>query len=394
MTPEVCDVVVIGSGLVGAAIAFDLARFGTNVIVLESESELAAGVSRSNSGVLHTGFDSTPGTLETRLICAQSKRWSAIFAALGVPYRVPGALLLARSEPEEAKLEEIADKARHNGVEVEIAGRVRLRQLEPNSPARAGLLVPGEAITDPIEVVRRLVAGLDVRLGSRATLLEPNAEGVRVGCTFGGVESFIHARFAVNCAGLFADELSGGEFEITARRGEFIVYPRGTASLVNHTLLPVPNEFTKGVLVFPTLYGHLCVGPTAEDQPDKRDWAPHPTTLKTLHRKGAEIVPQLESLEPVNAWVGLRTVGHPRNYLIEFSRRVPAVLHVAGIRSTGLSACLGISEYALGLLEGRGLMRRQARDQPRLPPTPFETAQPWWERLNALRGVSPAKGER
>ncbi len=391
MIPDACDVVVIGAGLVGSAIAFDLARLGANVIVLEAESELAAGVSRSNSGVLHTGFDSTPETLETRLIRAQAARWLEIFTALGVPYRVPGALLLARSAHEESRLEDIAAKATQNGVKVEVVGRTRVRQLEPNAPAMAGVLIPGEAITDPIEVVHRLVAGLDVRLGSRVTSLEPDTEGVRVGWASGEVGAFIQARFAVNCAGLFADELSGGEFEITARRGEFIVYPRGTASLINHTLLPVPNEFTKGVLVFPTIYGHLCVGPTAEDQPDKHDWTPHPTTLETLHLKGAEIVPQLRTLEPVNAWVGLRTVGHPRNYLIEFSNRVPAVLHVAGIRSTGLSACLGISEYVVGLLMERGLVRREARSVPGLPPTPIEDAQPWWERLNTLRGVSPAK---
>ncbi len=391
MNHETCDVVVIGAGLVGAAIAFDLARTGAGVMLFEAESELAAGASRSNSGVLHTGFDSTPDTLETRLIRAQAARWPAIFEALGVPHRVPGALLLARSDKEQGKLETIAVKAAHNGVEVELVGQIRVRELEPNAPAIAGLLVPNEAMTDPYEVVRRLVVGLDVRLGCRVVSLEPDGQGVRVDWTSGEERGSIRARFAVNCAGLFADELSNGEFEITARRGEFIVYPHGTANLVNHTLLPVPNDFTKGVLVFPTLYGHLCVGPTAEDQPDKCDWTPHADALEVLRRKAAEVVPRLAALEPVNAWAGLRTVGHPRNYLIEFSGRIPALLHVAGIRSTGLSACLGISEYAVGLLEERGLERSSARAMPSISTVPSESARPWWERLNALRGVDSAR---
>ena len=372
------DVVVIGAGLVGAAVAYELRRAGQRVRVCEAEGEAGAGASRSNSGVLHTGFDSTPGHFETRMIRRQAERWPGIFDALRIPYRVPGALVLARRE-EAPALEELAQGAAVNGVAVELLGREALRRAEPGVAAEAALRVPGEAITDPLEVVARLLADVDLRLRCPVTRVEAHPDGVQVVTAQGTWQ----ARFAVNCAGLFADELTG-EFRITPRRGEFLVFERGSAALVRQLLLPLPQAQTKGVLVFPTLHGHLCAGPTAEDQSDKRDWRPRQAALERLRAQAVEVLPALEGVPVVGAWAGLRPVGHPHNYLCQFSERVPALLHLAGIRSTGLSACLGLSAWALEQLRDRGLSPRPARAATVLPPTP---AAPWWERLGALRGL-------
>lgn len=372
------DVVVVGAGLVGAAVAFDLLRAGHRVVVCESERELGAGASRSNSGVLHTGFDSPPGTFETAMILRQGGRWREVFGALGVPFRTPGALLLARDTDVEA-LERLAQGAAQNGVEVRLLGREGVRRLEPGVRADAALHIPGEAITDPLEVITRLLHGAEVRLGCAVTGAEPGGDGVRLSTSAGD----LYAPFVVNCAGLFADELTR-EFDIAPRRGEFVVFERGSAELARHILLPLPNAFTKGVLVFPTLHGFLCAGPTAEDQDDKRDWNPRPAALAALRRQAVAVLPALEGVPVVDAWAGLRPAGRPHNYLCRFSERVPGMLHLAGVRSTGLSACLGLSSWALEQLRERGLPQRTPRPLSAPPPS---TPQPWWERLNALRGV-------
>jgi glycerol-3-phosphate dehydrogenase len=373
------DVIIIGSGLVGSAIAYDLTRRGLSVVVLERERELGAGASRSNSGVLHTGFDSEIGTLETKLIRRQAECWPEIFAALKMPYKVPGALLLANSG-EIGKLETIQQNAATNGVETNILSREETKRLEPNAIAKASLHIPDEAITDPFEVMRRLLANIEVRLNTTVSSVEENNDILAVITNNGRLES----HFVINCAGLFADELTD-EFQITPRRGEFIVFEKGTANLVNHILLPMPNKFTKGVLVFPTLHGYLCAGPSAEDQHDKHDWTPHRDILPTLHEKATQMLPKLKDLQPINAWAGLRSVGHPRNYFIEFSKRVPNLLHVAGIRSTGLSACLGISDHVINRLKERGLEPKKFTLSFNTPT--FNDFKPWWERLNALRNV-------
>ena len=379
---ERTDVAIIGAGLVGAAVGYDLAMAGVDTLVFEAEGEPAAGASRSNSGVVHTGFDSDPGTLETEMIRAQSARWQSVFDALEVPYRVTGALLVATDADEASRLPNIAENADRNGVEVKLLDAAEARRLEPRSAAQAGLLVPGEAITDPYELVRRLLAaGPETRLKWPVERVEPGGEGAVVS----GPAGEVSASFVVNCAGLYADELAGdGSFRISARRGEFVVFSRGTADLVDHILLPVPSERTKGVLVFPTLYGHLCAGPSAVDQEAKDDWRPHKEGLDFVRERATKLVPSLKEIEPIDAWAGLRPAGHPRNYMVEWSKRVPTLLNVAGIRSTGLSSCLGLSRHVLGLLTERGLELGESKRT--IPPAFDGPPQPWWERLNALRG--------
>jgi glycerol-3-phosphate dehydrogenase len=373
------EIAIIGSGLVGSAIAFDLMRLGIKIVVLESQSELGAGVSRSNSGILHTGFDSKPGTLETQLIRKQSERWPTIFEELGIPYKKVGAVLLAKNQSEITKLESIQRDALGNGVNTKILSKTKIQKLEPNVIAQAALHIPDEAMTDPYEVMRRLLYNVELKLNSPVISLTETLDSITVITP----HERIKAKYAINCAGLFAGMFTD-ELGITPRRGEFIVFEKGSTPWVRHILLPMPNEFTKGVLVFPTLYGYLCAGPSAEDQEDKQDWTPHADALYTVHQKAAEMLPMLKNYQPVSAWAGLRTVGHPHNYNIEFSKKLPHLLHVAGIRSTGLSACLGISEYVIQLLKAKGL---EQKSSPHFIKPTFTDTQPWWERLNSLRNI-------
>ncbi|HEX7003700.1 MAG TPA: FAD-dependent oxidoreductase [Trueperaceae bacterium] len=382
MTTEHFDVAVVGAGLVGAAIAHELARAGASTLVLEAGPEPAPGASRSNSGILHTGFDSPPGTLETELILEQGRLWRPLFDELGIPYRETGALLVASDEEQLERLPGIAENAERNGVEVRLLNEQQTRQLEPGAAAKGSLLVPGEAITDPFEVTRRLLCtGAVSRYGWRVQRVVEGPAGAEVD----GERGRISAGFVINCAGLYGDEVSGDDsFNITARRGEFVVFAKGSASLVEHILLPVPSPYSKGVLVFPTIYGYLCAGPSAIDQDDKEDWRPRRDCLEEVRQRAGNLFPPLLELDRVNAWAGLRPVGQPRNYIIEWSRSTPSLLNVAAIRSTGLSACLGIARHVLAMLRERGLEVKPSVSRTEIPDLEPE---PWWERLNSLRNV-------
>ncbi|HEX7003694.1 MAG TPA: FAD-dependent oxidoreductase [Trueperaceae bacterium] len=382
---EQFDVVIVGSGLVGAAVAWELSRAGVRTAVLEASNEIAAGASRSNSGLLCTGFDSEPGTLETEMILEQGRRWRPVFDSLGIPYRIPGALVLAHDEAQEARLPALARNASQNGVETTLLDRAEVARREPGVRARAALLVPAEAITDPYEVVRGLLSQTpEVRLEWPVR----EVSSVNGGAEVAGPAGRIAARFVINCAGLYADEVAAdGAFQITPRRGEFLAFGEGSAERIRHILLPVPSGRTKGVLLFPTVHGRLCAGPSAIDQVDKEDWRPRANELSRIRARAAEILPELASVKPVAAWAGLRPVGHPRNYYVGWSSRVPSMLSIAGIRSTGLSSCLGLSSLALRLLEERGLESRGRELRP-LTPAAESMPVPWWERLNRLRNWS------
>jgi glycerol-3-phosphate dehydrogenase len=364
---ERAEVCVIGGGVVGAAVTLALARRGADVMLLEAEQRLALGASGTNSGILHTGFDSTPGELETRLILRSAELRDEVLAALGVPVLHCGAEVRASAR----ETGELASRARRNGVEVE--------QHDDR------LVVPGEAVTDPVALTLA-VARAAVQLGAR---IKCSARVVQVECkaevVLTGVDGELAGcRTAVNCAGLFADEIAraAGDdaFRIYPRKGEFVVFqpPPGTAPPAR-IVLPLPTRRTKGVLVFPTIDGAAMAGPTAVDQEDKRDWSVSCTAAEQLVEQARRIEPALEGFEHVFSYAGLRPAGAGGvNYLIGRSRTCPQLVHVAAIRSTGLSASLGIAEHAAGLVEETGV--RLGAEEPLPQVEPAEPAGPWWRR--------------
>jgi glycerol-3-phosphate dehydrogenase len=359
---EVC---VIGGGVVGASVALALARRGVDVMVLEAERHPGLGASGTNSGILHTGFDSPPGQLETRLIGRSAELRTELLGALAVPVLRCGAEVRASA----AETGELADRACRNGVEVEQHGD--------------RLVVPGEAVTDPVALTlalaraaEQLGAGIEclarvVQIDRGDELVLSGSDGVLARC-----------RTAVNCAGLFADEIAraAGDdtFRIYPRKGEFVVLrPQPGAGSLARIVLPLPTPRTKGVLVFPTIDDAVVAGPTAVDQEDKHDWSVSSATAEQLVQQARRIEPALERYEHVFSYAGLRPAGADGvNYLIERSRSCPQLIHVAAIRSTGLSASLGIAEHVAGLVEQSGVRLGSQEPLPKVQPA--EPATPWW----------------
>jgi glycerol-3-phosphate dehydrogenase len=166
------------------------------------------------------------------------------------------------------------------------------------------------------------------------------------------------AAFAINCAGLFGDRVEQAfrgtaSFEIRPRKGQFVVFDKPAASLIRTILLPVPTERTKGVVVVRTVFGNVLVGPTAEEQEDRLHAGVDETTLKGLVAKAEELVPALADV-PVNAiYAGLRPATETKEYRIQFDAE-RAYITLGGIRSTGLTAALGLAQHAFRLYSSAG----------------------------------------
>lgn len=374
------QVAVIGGGVVGVAVIHALARRGVAGTLLEAEDALALGASATNSGILHTGFDSPPGELETRLILRSVALRETALDGLGVPVLRCGATLTPRGEAEWRAVASLAEGARVNAVEVVTRESGELE-------------VPGETVTDPVAYTLALAAasggaGAEVRTRARVEAIQRDRD--RVMLSLAGGER-LSCQVAVNCAGLHADEvarLAGDDtFAIYPRKGEFFVFdPPGDRPL-QRILLPVPTGRTKGVLVFPTLDGKVIAGPTAHDQEDKGDWSVRPQARDEVTTRARSLLPDLEGAEPVASYAGLRPAGRGVNYLIGPSTTCPPLINVAAVRSTGLSASLGIGEHVAGLVAGQGV--RLGPDRP-LPAPPRQSqddgAEPWWRRAARYRG--------
>lgn len=362
MTPSF-DVAVVGAGVVGAAIARALAHHRVSCVLVDAAADVGTGTSKANTAVLHTGFDAKPGTLEARLVRRGHALLSAYGAEAGIPIEPLGALLVAWDEAQEATLPRIAAQAAANGYErTRIVAADELARLEPHlgPGARAALAVPDEGIVCPFTTplafaTEAVLNGVVLRVSSPVTVRGPGPDSTHA---LGTPSGTIFARWVVNAAGLHADtvdRLFGHRtFTVAPRRGELIVYDKLARPLVRHVLLPVPTAVTKGVLVAPTVFGNVVLGPTADDVPDKTATASTAAGLANLVGKGGRIVPALVREEVTAVYVGLRAATEHGDYQIRFHPEQRYAC-VGGIRSTGLTAALAIAEYVLDGLRDAGL---------------------------------------
>ena len=304
---------VIGGGVVGCAVALALARRDVAVTVFEARETLGSAASGTNSGILHTGFDSTPGELESALILRANALREEVVDALGIPVLRCGAVM--RDAPTHLPYNDVAATRHADGT----------------------LEVPGEWVTDPVAFTRALARaasslGVELVLGERVAGPLPGFDVV------------------VNCAGLYADEVARSfgddSFAIYPRKGEFFVFDVP----LDRILLPTPTTRTKGVLVFPTIDGRCIAGPTAIDLEDKEDWSVREEARAEIMRKAGEMHPPLRDAQPIASYAGLRPAGRGVNYLIGRSAADERLINVAAIRSTGLSASLGIAEHVADLV--------------------------------------------
>lgn len=351
------DVAVIGGGVVGCAVAREFTLAGARVILLEKGADILSGASKANSAILHTGFDAAAGSLEQRLIAESYALYRDIQGRLNLPLLETGALLVAWTEAEEAQLAGIVDTAFRNDVEdvtliSAAAARVRVPALSDR--ARAAILVPREHVIDPWSAP---LAYLTQAVRNGATALF-NAK--LLGGTFDGASwslatraGAVTARHVVNAAGLHGDEvdqalLGESGFTIRPRKGQFVVFDKAARALVDTILLPVPTAASKGIVVCPTVFGNLLVGPTAEEQDSRTDTAVDAATLARLKAEAARIVPALADMPVTAVYAGLRPASEQKDYRI-IDRPERRWITVGGIRSTGLTGALGIARHVYRL---------------------------------------------
>jgi glycerol-3-phosphate dehydrogenase len=363
------DVVIVGAGDVGAAIARELARFELRIALIEAGPDVGAGTSKANTAILHTGYDGKPGTLEARLVARGHDLLMAYADEVGIPIERTGALLVAWDDEQLARFGAIRENAGRCGYRrVTDVGADELYGREPNlGPGALGALeIPDEHIVCPFTpplafATQAVLAGVELRRSERVSRMERAGDRWLVG-TAGGT---VPARWVVNAAGLHSDEVHGlagrDGFTVTPRRGELIVYDKLSRPLIRHVLLPVPTATTKGVLVAPTVFGNVMLGPTAVDIDRKDDTSSTAEGIAYLRSLGDRLVPALAEQEVTAVYVGLRAATEHADYQVGVDGGA-GYAWAAGIRSTGLSASMAIAEHLRDELDRAGMRLRERPD--------------------------------
>lgn len=360
----VYDVAVIGAGVVGGLIARELSFLELSVCVLEAQADVAGGASRANSGIVHAGFDARPGSKKAYFNVRGNAMMPKAAKELDVLFENCGSLVAAFGDGDEQSLKMLCEQARLNDVPVRMLTGEEVRRMEPclSGGITAALYAPTAGIVCPfglnIAAVENAVEnGATVLRSSRVTQIERG--GGHFDITAGDRQ--IKARFVVNAAGVYADEISrmaGGEdFHISARRGEYVLFDRSMSPRVQSVVFGAPSEKGKGVLFSPTAHGNMIAGPTAEFT-DKDDTATTREGLQAVIKGASRYIPALDVRSAITVFSGLRAVPDGHDFIIEASQSAPGLVNVAGIESPGLTAAPAIAEHVRDILIDLGLSAR------------------------------------
>src|SRR5712692_4481399 len=362
------DIVIIGGGVVGCAIARAVSQRWENVFLLEQMPRLGMATSSRNSGVIHSGLYYTPGSLKARHCLAGNRLTYQFCAAHHVSHRRTGKLVVTSSAGEEAELVELAERGRRNGVEgLEIVDRKAIQAREPHIEGTAALLVPSTGIVSSEELVKayaRVAAdqGANILTHARVESLDPGKDSIRVGLRIEDAAESVEARCVVNAAGLFADQvaalLGNTRYRIYPVRGEYCEVVRAKSYLVNALVYPLPHPegLSLGVHFTRTLWDTVLVGPTARYVGDKNDYERDRLPVEEFARRAKTLLPEIEVADLKLAYSVLRPKlappggGGPADFIVTRDPETPRAIHLVGIESPGLTAAPSLAQHVFDLV--------------------------------------------
>lgn len=360
------DVLVIGAGAVGSAISRELSKYKLKVICVDKSPDIGGDASKSNSSIIHTGYDAAPGSLEARLVVAANPMYIRLTQELDVPFKWTGGLLPAFTDEEVAAFPAILDKAYKNGVfDIEYLSGKQVLEKEPeiNPEVKAGLFLVREAVIDNFQWSVALAEnandnGVTFLLGAKVTAIHQEDGKITGAVTTAGE---IQADYIVNAAALFCDEIAAmvgkNNYHVNPRKGQAYIVDRNTSCKVNHILYTMPNKMTKGKVVVPTVHGNYLVGPTAEDLPvDQKDNREvNREGLEQVERDIKRMLPNINLRDSITQFCGLRPNRNPEGVNIDVYDDLYGYVNISGVRSTGLTASVAIAKHVAHLFKEMGM---------------------------------------
>jgi glycerol-3-phosphate dehydrogenase len=362
MRKDQYDVLIIGAGVTGCAIARELSHTGLKIALSDACDDVAMGASRANSAIVHAGYDCVPGTLMAKLNVRGNEMFDDVCESLNVPLLRVGSFVIAFGEEDEKELNNLLERGRANGVPgLEIISGERAREMEPklSDDVTAALWAPTAGITCPYELTIAMsenarANGADILLRKRAAAIDYANDEFTVKFEDG---TSVSAKYVVNAAGVYADEVArligDDSFTISPRKGEYMLLDK-QALCVGTVIFQTPSKLGKGVLVSPTVDGNIFAGPTAQDKVEKNDTQTTPEGLAELKKFSLKSVPTLNLRQVITSFAGVRAQPSTGDFIIRPSDKNARFIHTAGICSPGLSSAPAIAEYVRGLIKEAG----------------------------------------
>ena len=346
------DILIIGAGITGCAVARELSAFDASVIVLDRESDIAEGATKANSGIVHAGYDAVPGTQKAFYNVRGSQMYEALCAELGVPYSRCGSLVIALDEADRRTIGHLKERGEANGVPgLAILEKDEVLAMEPNlnPDVVCALFVPTGAIVSPYEMAFALadhaaLNGVVFRFDEAVCKIERTPGHCFIVRT---AKNSYECRVVINCAGAAGAELhnqlSDEKLTMIHRRGQYYLLDRAPQQPFSHTVFQCPSAMGKGVLVSPTVHGNLLLGPTAEDIDDPMDTATTAEGLANVLQKAALTWPNVSVRTNITNFSGIRAHLTTDDFRVGPCADCPGYYEAIGIESPGLSSAPAIA---------------------------------------------------
>ena len=352
------DIIIIGSGVSGAATARELSRYQAKICVLEKEEDVCCGTSKANSGIVHAGYDAEEGSLMAKLNVRGNAMMEQLSKDLDFPFQRLGSLVICLREEDMGRLQKLYDRGVANGVPgLQILNREEVLKIEPNivDDVYAALYAPSAGIVCPF--------GLNIAMAENACengvefKFDTEVEGLKKAGDIWEVhtnQGIFKTRYVVNAAGVYADKfhnmVSKKKIHITPRRGDYCLLDKTAGTHVSRTIFALPNEFGKGILVTPTTHGNLLLGPTAIDIDEKEGTNTTREGLDQVLTKAGQNVKNIPMRQVITSFAGLRAHEDGHEFIIEEVEDAEGFIDCAGIESPGLTSSPAIGEMVADIL--------------------------------------------
>jgi glycerol-3-phosphate dehydrogenase len=358
------EIIIIGAGVVGCAIARELSEFQCRTLVVEQCSDVGFATSSRNSGVLHSGIHYTPGSLRAAHAVRGNEMTVNLCRKLGVPYRRTGKLTVAHTPDQEKDLIKLLKQGEENGVPgLSIIAREEMERIQPGISGFKALLSETTGIISPYEYTIALAEqaherGTDFRFDANVINIEYTNRlyTITIEHTRDRSRETVRTKTLVNAAGLGSDTIARmlgvNDYTIYPCRGEYYVIDKRLGGSLNTLIYPVPGFHSSGLGIHltQTVEGVILIGPSNEYITDKEDLATTEEVMQQLKREGRNLLPGLSDHDFIRSFSGIRPkltppeLGGFGDFVIDDTSGPPGSIILTGIESPGLTAAASIAQ--------------------------------------------------
>ncbi len=363
------DIAIIGAGVVGGLVARSLSAYDARICIIDKHIDMAMGASGANSGIVHAGYDATPGSMKAKFNIEGTAMMPGICRLLGVSYKNSGSLVLAFNSEDEKQLQKLYENGIAGGVKgMKLLSKETVLKMEPllNPKITKALHAPTAGVVSPYKL--NIAAIENAVVNGTEFLRETQVLGItgnKGDFTLSTNKGDIFAAVVINCAGIYADDIAkmagDGFFTLTPRKGEYLLFDRSEGGLVENVVFQPPSEKGKGVLVMTTVDGNILIGPDANIVESKEDSQTHADSLDYVYKTAIKTCSGLNLKKVITSFAGLRATPDTGDFIIGESKKIPGFFNVAGIESPGLSSAPAIGEYVAEIVSGSlgGLAKKE-----------------------------------